>query len=138
MRCRCSFRRLWAVQASSHSLSHAARLRRDIMVSFWQVLSCPNTGSTVRERDAGKRIIADSGGELFGRAQNHRNSEAEAPGNLLGDADRNGFSGGATTAKQNVTALDVRLHVGAADFDKHLNQIPHRKAILAANIDAAQ
>ena len=49
-RCRCSFRRLRAVQASSHSLSHAARPRRDIMVSFWQVLSCPNTGSTVRAR----------------------------------------------------------------------------------------
>ena len=34
-----------ARQASSHSLSHAAWPRQDIMVSFWQVFSCPNTGS---------------------------------------------------------------------------------------------
>src|SRR5262249_4075983 len=47
---RCSLRRLCAAQASSHSFSQAARPRRDIMVSFWQVLSCPNTGSTVRAR----------------------------------------------------------------------------------------
>jgi len=49
-RWRCSFRRLWAAQAGSHSLSHAVRPRRDIMESFWQVLSCPKTGSTVRAR----------------------------------------------------------------------------------------
>jgi hypothetical protein len=49
-RCRCSLRRLCAVQASSHSLSHAARPRRDIMVSSWQVFSWPNTGSTVWAR----------------------------------------------------------------------------------------
>ena len=48
--CRCSLRRLCTVKASSHSLSHAVRPRRDIMVSSWQVLSCPNTGSTVRAR----------------------------------------------------------------------------------------
>ena len=50
MRYRRSLRRLCAAQASSHSFSHAARPRRDIMVSYWQVLSCPNTGSTVRAR----------------------------------------------------------------------------------------
>jgi hypothetical protein len=27
-----------------------ARPRRDIVVSFWLVFSCPNTGSTVRAR----------------------------------------------------------------------------------------
>jgi hypothetical protein len=31
-------------------VSHAARPRRDIMVIFWQVLSCPNTGSTAWAR----------------------------------------------------------------------------------------
>ena len=40
-------RRLCAVQASGHSFSHAVRPRRDIVVSFWQLLSCPNTGSTL-------------------------------------------------------------------------------------------
>ena len=33
-----------------HSFSHAMKPRRDIMVSFWQALSCPNAGSTVRAR----------------------------------------------------------------------------------------
>ncbi len=50
VRCRCSLRRLCAVLASSHSLWHAVKPRRDIMVKFWQVFSCPNTGSTVRAR----------------------------------------------------------------------------------------
>jgi hypothetical protein len=34
-------------QASNHSLWQASRPRRDIMVSFWQVLIWPNTGSTI-------------------------------------------------------------------------------------------
>jgi hypothetical protein len=50
VRCRWSLRRLCAVQLRSHSLSHAVKPRLDIIVRFWQVLSCPNTGSTVRER----------------------------------------------------------------------------------------
>ena len=44
------YARLCAAQASSHSLSRAVRPRRDIMVSSWQVLSCPETGSAVRAR----------------------------------------------------------------------------------------
>jgi hypothetical protein len=48
----CSFRRLWAAAASSHSLWQASRPRRDMMVSFWQVLIWPNTGSTVSARSS--------------------------------------------------------------------------------------
>ena len=46
----CSFRKLWAAAASSHSLLEASRPRRDIVVSFWQVLIWPDTGSTVWAR----------------------------------------------------------------------------------------
>jgi hypothetical protein len=46
----CSLRRLWAVAASSHALRQAPKPRRGIVVIFWQVLICPNTGSTVWAR----------------------------------------------------------------------------------------
>jgi hypothetical protein len=46
----CSLRRLWAVATSSHSLLHAVMPRRDIMVSIWQLLIWPTTGSTVWPR----------------------------------------------------------------------------------------
>jgi hypothetical protein len=46
----CSLRRLCAVATSSHSLLHAEMPRRDIMLSLWQLLIWPTTGSTVRPR----------------------------------------------------------------------------------------
>jgi hypothetical protein len=46
----CSLRRLWAVATSSLSLLHAVMPRRDIIVSIWQLLIWPTTGSTVWAR----------------------------------------------------------------------------------------
>lgn len=61
----CNFRRLWAAAASNHSLWQASRPRRDIMVSFWQALTWPNTGSTIcalacSQRDRGGGAFAGS------------------------------------------------------------------------------
>jgi hypothetical protein len=89
-------------------------------------------------RNVRKRIIVDRGGELPGGAQHYGNSETEALGDLLSDTRGNGLGNGSRAAEQDVAALDIRSDIGTAGVSKDFREIPHRDAVLTANVDATQ